>query len=67
MVGDALAVDSLGRAEAAVDGVADEVVSAAPRLNATPAEGLLVRLSTMNTAPRARRINMNDVRARPAR
>src|SRR5438128_5006385 len=54
----------------AVDEVAVEACATVLELRAVApllAEGLMVRLTSMTTPPRARAISMNDVRARPAR
>jgi hypothetical protein len=59
----------LGRGVAVDDVAVEECATVSERRAVAPllAEGLMVRLSTMTTPPRARAININDVRARPAR
>jgi hypothetical protein len=59
----------LGRGVAVDDVAVEECATVSERRAVAPllAEGLMVRLSTMTTPPRARAIRMNDVRARPAR
>jgi hypothetical protein len=59
----------LGRGVAVDDVAVEECATVSERRAVAPllAEGLRVRLSTMTTPPRARAININDVRARPAR
>ena len=59
----------LGRGVAVDDVAVEGCATVVERRAVAPllAEGLMVRLTSMTTPPRARAIRINDVRARPAR